>query len=130
MNLSNYFLDLNDHRSGIACLKRLIQVEPTNAAAWQNLGVAFFLRERYDDGINACHQALRNEPSNTAAAFNLALGLSYVRRYNEALVHVRSAKLIDPRNAMLDRLEFRLLVLRLRNSVARWFGRLVRAKQA
>src|SRR5204862_2099595 len=87
-DLANLLMDVGEVRGAIACLKRLVTMQPNDGAAWQNLAVAQFMRARYDEGLESCYEALRCEPQNLAIIFNLALGLSHLRRYDEALHHV------------------------------------------
>jgi predicted Zn-dependent protease len=44
MDLANLLADTGQNRAAIACLKRLVQAEPRNVSAWQNLAVAQFMR--------------------------------------------------------------------------------------
>src|SRR5688572_21549097 len=46
MDLSNLLIDIGETRAAGACLKRLVQIDPTSTAAWQNLAVAQFMRLR------------------------------------------------------------------------------------
>src|SRR5690606_31555600 len=72
LELANLLLDTADPRAAVACLKRLVQLQPDNTAAWQNLAVAPFAREHFEEGIEACHQALQIDPNNLPTLFNLA----------------------------------------------------------
>ena len=120
MDLSNLLVDTRQARAAVACLKRLVQIEPGNASAWQNLSVAQFTIGRYEDGIESCREALRLEPANPQSLYNLALAHEHLGRYDEALAWVRRGLERDPKDVSLQKLELRVRVLR-------WRGRILRA---
>jgi tetratricopeptide (TPR) repeat protein len=117
MDLSNLLMDVGDLRAPIACLKRLVQLRPDHAKAWQNLAVAQFLRGRYEDGLISSQEAIKCDPINLMAIHNMALALGNVGRYSEALSHVRRGLSIAPKDENLSKLEFRLKVMRIRAKV-------------
>ena len=88
---------------------------PTHAAAWQNLAVAQFVRQRFDEGIASSAEALRLDPKNVAALHNLALALGQLGRWDESLAEARRGLKIRPRDPSLQALELRMRVLRFRN---------------
>jgi tetratricopeptide (TPR) repeat protein len=118
MDLANLLMDVGELRPATGCLKRLVQLEPHNAKAWQNLAVAHFLRGRYGEGIAASQETLRLDPSNLMAAHNLALALGELGEYDAALQTLRPALEHDAGNPQLQKLEFRLRLLRLRQRFA------------
>jgi tetratricopeptide (TPR) repeat protein len=119
LSLGNLLLDSGDPRLATATLKRLVQLESGNAHAWINLAVAYFVRERYGEGIQACKRALECEPQNTLAIFNLALANEHLRRYGEAMDWVRRGLEKDAKDLSLQKMELRLRVLQLRSRVVR-----------
>jgi tetratricopeptide (TPR) repeat protein len=123
MDLSNLLVDTQQPRAAVACLKRLVQVEPSNGSGWQNLAVAQFMTGRYEDGIESCRECLRLDAANPQALYNLALACEHLGRYDEALSWVRRGLGRDPKDVWLQQLELRIRVLR-------WRGRLVRAVRA
>jgi tetratricopeptide (TPR) repeat protein len=125
MDLANLLIDVGEARAAVACLKRLTQISPDFACAWQNLGVAQCFRGRYEDGIAACQEALRLEPRNLSALHNLALAHSRLGEWDTAIAHARRGLSIAPRDAALQRLEFRLRVLRIRWIILRTSRRLL-----
>src|SRR6185437_8113151 len=50
MDLANLLGDTGQNRASVACLKRLVQIDPKSPSAWQNLAVAQFLIGRYNEG--------------------------------------------------------------------------------
>jgi tetratricopeptide (TPR) repeat protein len=125
MDLANLLIDVGEARAAVACLKRLTQLVPDYACAWQNLGVAQCVRNRYQEGIAACQEALRLEPRNVSALHNIALAHSRIGEWDPAIAHARRGLSIAPRDAALQRLEFRLRVLRIRWVIIRTARRLL-----
>jgi tetratricopeptide (TPR) repeat protein len=114
MDLANLLMDVGETRAAAACLKRVVQKEPCNAKAWQNLGVAHFLRGRHGEGIAACQEAMRLDPTNLMAVHNLAMALGELRQYDAALATIRASAANESSNAHLEKLELRLRMLRIR----------------
>jgi tetratricopeptide (TPR) repeat protein len=114
MDLASLLLDNGDSRAAMACLKRLVKLQPDNNAAWQNLAVTQFAQQRFADGIESCQEALRCEPTNLVTLFNLALAHEHRGEYERALVYVRRGLANGPGDVSLQRLEFRLRALKLR----------------
>jgi tetratricopeptide (TPR) repeat protein len=112
-------MDSGETRAAVACLKRLTQIEPTNADAWQNLAVALFLRNRFEEGITACEEALKCDPRHVMALFNLALALERLKKYDDALTAIRRALDIEPGDVSLQKLEFRVRLLKFRAKLFR-----------
>jgi tetratricopeptide (TPR) repeat protein len=125
MDLSNLLVDTHQPRAAVACLKRLVQIEPNNASAWQNLAVAQFMTGRYEDGIESCRECLRLDSQNPQAVYNLALACEHLGRYDEALGWVRRGLERDPKDLSLQKLELRVRVLRWRGRLARAFRSLL-----
>jgi tetratricopeptide (TPR) repeat protein len=117
--LGNLLLDSGEPRLAAATLKRLVQIVPKCAAGWINLAVAYFSRERYGEGIEACNRALACDSDNAMAIFNLALANEHLRRYDEAMEWVRVGLEKDIKDASLQKMELRLRVLQLRSRVVR-----------
>jgi len=73
IELSNLLIDTGLTRVAVACLKRLVTLEPENVDGWQNLAVAQFLTDKFEEGIESCRRCLMIEPHNLMAVYNLAL---------------------------------------------------------
>ena len=91
LDLSNLLMDNGQGRAAIACLKRMISIEPDNVSGWQNLAVAQFMRGQYDDGIDSCEEALRREPQNVLTLFNLALANEHDRPLRQGVCNGSAA---------------------------------------
>ncbi len=119
-DLGNLALDVNDTRSALGCFKRITQTHPQDVSAWLNLGVTHFLRNRYSDGIAACERALQVDPQHLAGHFNLALALSHRRDFNRAIAVTRDGLSQWPNDVSLQRLQFRLKLLRVCDRLIGW----------
>jgi tetratricopeptide (TPR) repeat protein len=117
LGLANLWMDCDGYRTAIACLKRLVTLQPECRDAWLNLAVAQFRRGLYRQGIRSCQQALELEPANRLAMYNLAVAHERMGEYDEALQWARAALKLQPRDVNMQRLEFRLRALR-------WWGSL------
>jgi tetratricopeptide (TPR) repeat protein len=111
LDLSNLLVDTSQTRAAVACLKRLVHLDPRNVDAWQNLAVAQFMLARYQDGIASCHECLQRDPGNVMAMYNLALAFEHLRRYDDALLWVRRGLEKAPKDNSLQKLELRVRVL-------------------
>ena len=120
LDLSNLLVDTGQTRAAVACLKRLVHLDPQNADAWQNLAVAQFMVGRYDDGIATCHEALaprprqRSWPSTTSPS-----PTSISRRYEDALAWVRKGLEKSPKDVSLQKLDLRVRVLNWKDRIVR-----------
>lgn len=123
LGLSNLLIDTGLTRAAVACLKRLVALDPDRADGWQNLAVAQFLTDRYEDGIESCRRCLAADPGNVTAAYNLAVAHERLGRYDGAAYWVAEGLRLSPRDAALQRLEQRVRLLR-------WKDRVVRAVRA
>lgn len=129
LDLSNLLLDCGETSTAVVCLKRLTEKEPDNANAWQNLAVAHFHGDRYDDGIAASQQALRCNPEHLMAMYNLAVAFEQLGSYEEAVLWVRTGLAIDPREPSFQKLEVRLRFLQLRSKVGGVMRKVLRLRK-
>lgn len=111
LGLANLWMDCGGYRTAIACLKRLIDLQPRNADAWLNLGVAQFRRGLYEAGILSCRRALALDERNRLAMFNLALAYERLGQLDRAWDLAKNAMELEPGNLVFQRLELRLRVL-------------------
>jgi tetratricopeptide (TPR) repeat protein len=119
IDLANLLMDTGLTRSAVGCLKRLVALEPDRADGWQNLAVAQFLTDRYEDGIDSCRRCLAVDPKNVMAVYNLALAHERLGQYEPATYWVTEGLRLAPRDPSLQRLELRVRLLRWKDWVAR-----------
>jgi Flp pilus assembly protein TadD len=65
-----------DPKTAEAALEQAVQDDPTNAAAWNDLGIARDLQGNFAGAINPYQQALLAQPGLIAAEVNLGLSLA------------------------------------------------------
>jgi tetratricopeptide (TPR) repeat protein len=106
IGLSNLLLDTGQNRAAVACLKRLVQIDPRSMFGWQNLAVAHSLTGRYEEGIAAGKEAARLSPGNPTAIYNIALACQQLQRFDEAIEWVRLGQRFNPRDLSLQSLEW------------------------
>jgi tetratricopeptide (TPR) repeat protein len=73
-----------------------LAIDPSHAAARNNLGVALADHGQIDDAIRQFRQALRLEPDFGDAYYNLANALRAAGRLDEAIRHYRQALALEP----------------------------------
>jgi len=64
--------------AALASLQKAIELQPENAAFYNNLGFAYYQRGRFADAEAAFHEALRRDPSMRRSRNNL--GFTYAQR--------------------------------------------------
>ncbi|MEM7808189.1 MAG: tetratricopeptide repeat protein, partial [Planctomycetota bacterium] len=106
--LADMLLDVADTSRAVACLKRLVAIAPSDARAWQNLGVAECWHGNTMAGVIASRRALRLDPTNLVAANNLALALLELREIDAAAKVVADGLRVDPSHRLLRRVRLRL----------------------
>lgn len=89
-------LAAGDVESAIAAYRGALTLEPANAAAWNNLGIALIKARRYPEAITALHSALALEPAYRRALVNLGKALTAVGRPAEAVEPLRKALAQEP----------------------------------
>ncbi|HZI77817.1 MAG TPA: tetratricopeptide repeat protein, partial [Gemmatimonadales bacterium] len=84
--------------------RRAVEIDPENAMAWANLGMASAASGSEQEAVESYSKALRLDPGNWLAHYNL--GLLQARRGNpeEALRHLEQAFAAQPDPASPERL--------------------------
>lgn len=119
IELSNLLMDTGLTRVAVACLKRLVTLEPDNVDGWQNLAVAQFLTDKFEEGIESCRRCLLIDPHNLMAVYNLAAAYERTGDYERAAYWVGEGLRMSPRDSSLQKLELRVRVLRWKQWVVR-----------
>lgn len=92
-------LEIFNDRSVEAC-NRAIRIDPNDADAWNNKGVALKKQAKYDEAIEAYDEAVRIDPKFAIAWNNKGLVLYYQSKYDEAIKAYDEAIRIDPKLTM------------------------------
>jgi len=75
LNLGLAYLDNNQPEKSLGPLAKARDLRPDSAVIYNDLGVAYNLLKRYDEGIAACRRAIRLDPTFQLAKNNLKWGL-------------------------------------------------------
>jgi len=125
LEMANLMMDVGESRSAMICLKGLTNREPERVSVWLNLAVAQFSRGNYQEGIASCLTALAKDPNNIIAMYNMALAHEHLKQYETAINWVRQARKIDVADVSLQRLEVRLRLLWVKDSILEFIRRKV-----
>jgi tetratricopeptide (TPR) repeat protein len=92
-------LDADDHRQAETLARRLVQVEPDNADAWQLLGAACRGQGQRVEAVAAYREALRIQPEHAEALLALGIALAEQGQRDEAIPLLRSSCRLRPDSA-------------------------------
>jgi predicted O-linked N-acetylglucosamine transferase (SPINDLY family) len=77
--------------------KTVLLYESNNAAAWMNLGMIYYLTEKYKEAIDILTKSLDIDPSNAALHYNFGLVLEKISNYAQAIEAYRQAIALNPK---------------------------------
>jgi len=101
-NLGNAYNELKQYNEAADALKHATEIEPKNAAAHFNLGLALYNGGRFPEAIGAYQEVIKLRPELAGAHFNL--GLAYIA-INDKDAARREYALLKPLNtAMAEQL--------------------------
>ncbi len=83
----------------IEAYKQAIRINPDDAAAHTNLGVAYVESGMYKEAIEACKQAIRIDPDIAVAHTNLGAAYVLLNDIDSALEQYKILKSLDPERA-------------------------------
>ena len=92
-------LQLGNLESGVASLRRAVELDPTLADAHYNLGMALLGRREMSPAIQHLQTTIELNPSLQPAHYNLAVATFMSGRPEEALPHIREAIRLNPNDA-------------------------------
>jgi len=87
--------------SGIAEWKKVLELDPRNAKAQNNLGVALLQQGNLAEGITHFQQALDIDPDYTDAQNDLGMALLRQDKVDDAIPHLQRAIELNPANAKI-----------------------------
>lgn len=104
LNLSAAYINSRMPGKSVPVLKKALKLDPQNAAAYNDLGVACTLLQQYQKGIEACSMALQIDTSFQLAKNNLSWATDEKNKVLEA-IRLQEAKAEKDRdvNMELDR---------------------------
>ncbi len=88
--------EIRDIEKGIAKFKRVVQLNPRNAHAWDALGTLYKSAGQYMDAITAYQQAISNDPSKSLYHHHLGLVYACEGRDEDAIGAFQRVIEIDP----------------------------------
>ncbi|MEG4324941.1 tetratricopeptide repeat protein [Microcoleus sp. herbarium5] len=78
--------------------KIILLYESNNAAAWMNLGIIYYLTERYQEAMDALVKSLEIDSSKAAIHYSFGLVLEKTSNYEQAIEAYRQAIALNPKN--------------------------------
>jgi Flp pilus assembly protein TadD len=93
------FLKANDFEFAAQACKKALVLNPQNAKAHDNLGLALFGAGKYDEAIRHLREAVAIAPDNAGARTHLGTVLAAKGMLNEAVSSLSEALRLDPNNA-------------------------------
>jgi tetratricopeptide (TPR) repeat protein len=84
----------------IAKFKRVVEINPGNAFAWDTLGGLYKAKERYAEAISAFEQAVVLCPDKSFYHYHLGLVYAAQKRYDEAIHAFESVIKLDPQYSL------------------------------
>ncbi len=79
-----------DFQEASRLLTKALELDPSDAEAWNSLGVVLIRQGEATQGVGALRRALRVDPGHAEAHRNLAVALDGQGRCREAALHYRS----------------------------------------
>ena len=95
-NIGNAYNELKQYNEAAAALKQATEIEPKNAAAHFNLGLALYNGGRYSEAIEAYKAVIALKPTLAGAHYNLALAYAAI---NDKEGVRREYEILKPLNA-------------------------------
>jgi tetratricopeptide (TPR) repeat protein len=86
--LSDY---LNQHQEAIECIKKAIEINPTKAKYYFNLGHVYGAFKQYDSAITSYSSAIKINPEMFIAYFQKAMSMIEIDKYHETVDFLTSA---------------------------------------
>lgn len=78
--------------------KIILLYESHNASAWMNLGIIYYLTERYQEAMDALAKSLEIDSSKAAIHYSFGLVLEKISNYEQAIEAYRQAIALNPKN--------------------------------
>lgn len=99
--LANYYLHNRDFTTSVSLLEEVLEVEPEDLAALNNIAIALEDLGRMDEAIDYLKKVVIIQEDFAPAYINLGFQLSHVGRYEEALDYFNTAEKISKNDPYL-----------------------------
>lgn len=83
----------------LGALKNIVELDPGNAKAWNNMGSAFYNRHEYEESLKSYDKAIDLEPKFPIALCNKGVVLGKLGKYDEAIECYEAAIRFNPQHA-------------------------------
>ena len=70
-NLANIIKDRGQEEKSVTLLRKAVEIRPSFAAAWMNLGIVLTSLKRFEEAESSFKAALQHKPSYPDCYFNL-----------------------------------------------------------
>ena len=88
-----------NYKNAIEELDKILKLDPKNAGAWYNKGVALSDLKRYEEAIEAYDKTIEIDPKKAEVWYNKGVALSDLKRYEEAIEAYDKTIEIEPKEA-------------------------------
>src|SRR5262249_10509670 len=95
----NEYLYKRNYSMAIDHYDQAIEIDPNNADAWNNKGIALHNLRKYKEAIHCCDMAIKINPNYADAWNNKGVSLGKLGKYKEAIDCTDRAVKIDPNYA-------------------------------
>jgi Flp pilus assembly protein TadD len=96
-------LDQGNVEAALSEFRKAVATDPTNGAAFLNLGQAYERANRADDAIEAYRKSIELAPRNFYAHNNLGVLYDQQDKYDDAVIAFQAALKNDPTNAIAQK---------------------------
>jgi tetratricopeptide (TPR) repeat protein len=91
-------LDAGKYEKAVDAFREVVRLEPDDASAWDDLGLAYGGLRQYDQAIHAYQEVIRLQPEDDDAWYNLGNTYSDLRQYDQAVRAYKEAIRLKPDN--------------------------------
>lgn len=114
----NYLINTGCYEEAYACVHRVLEADPNNAAARESLAIVLTAMGRLEEALHIVYQCHCSEPQNTDILVYLATLLDIMGRSDEAIEFCERIFLIEPNHAKARDLRIQILHRRMAANAA------------
>lgn len=89
-------IDTDEYEQAIECFKRAIEIDPSYAAPWGGMAMAYGMLQRYDEAEKACRRGIEIDPNDLASWVNLGQVYNILGKPEQSMECSQKAIDIDP----------------------------------
>jgi tetratricopeptide (TPR) repeat protein len=82
---------LKEYDSALSCYQKVVDLEPDNAEAYENMGRAYYLKRSYDKAIKLFQKAIDHKPGRASTYCSMAAAYHAKGNYNKAIELIQKA---------------------------------------